>query len=70
MYSYQEKLIIKYLWIKHKYGAARIVNDHPEYEWDMNGVKKPLKRLTRLVTLLRIKIYDGISHNSQNRTIT
>ena len=52
------------------YGAARIVNDHPEYEWDMDGVKKPPKRLTRLVTLLGIKVYDGINHNSQNRTIT
>ena len=36
---YGEKVIIKYLRIKYKYGATRIVNDHPEYEWNVNGMK-------------------------------
>ena len=44
MFSYEEKVIMKFLQIKHKYGAERIVNDHPEYEWNVNGVKKLLKK--------------------------
>ena len=44
MSSYEEKVIIKYLQIKHKYGAARIVSDHPEYEWNVNGLKELLKK--------------------------
>ena len=31
--------------MKHKYDATRIVNDRPKYEWDMNGVKKLLKKI-------------------------
>ena len=44
VFSYEEKVIIKFLWIKYKYGATKIVNDHPEYQWNVNGVKKPLKK--------------------------
>ena len=50
--SNEEKIIIKYLRIKYKYGATRFVIDQPEYEWNVNGVKKLLKILTRLVTFL------------------
>ena len=32
VFSYEAKVIIKYLWIKYKYDAARIVNYHPEYD--------------------------------------
>ena len=39
----RREIIIKYLWIKYIFDATRIVNDHPEYEWDVNGVKKLLK---------------------------
>ena len=42
---YGEKVIIKYLRIKYKYGATRIVNDHPEYEWNVNGMKNLLKKI-------------------------
>ena len=45
MFSYEAKVIIKYLWIKYKYDAARIVNYHPEYEWAITGLTKPLKKL-------------------------
>ena len=31
VFSYKEEVIIKYFQIKWKYGAARIVNDHPDY---------------------------------------
>ena len=44
-FSYEEKVIIKYLWIKYKFCASRIVNDHPEYKWKVNGVKKLLKNI-------------------------
>ena len=27
------------------YGATIIVNDHPEFEWNVNGVKKLLKKI-------------------------
>ena len=43
VFSYKEKVIIKYLPIKYKYGATRIVNDHPEYELNVSGLKKLLK---------------------------
>ena len=45
VFSYEEKVIIKYLWIKYKYGVTRIVNDQPEDQWNVNGVKKPLKKI-------------------------
>ena len=45
MFSYKVKVIIKDIWIKYKYGATRIVNDHPEYESNLNGVRKLLKKI-------------------------
>ena len=56
VFSHEEKVIIKFFWTKYKYGATRNVNDHPGYEWNVNYVKKSLKRLTRLVTLLESKV--------------
>ena len=44
VFSYKEEVIIKYFQKKLKYGAARIVNDHPDYQWKINGVKKLLKK--------------------------
>ena len=43
--SYEEKVIIKYLRIKYKYGAARIVSNHPEQELNVNGVKELLNKI-------------------------
>ena len=45
VFSYKEKAIIKYLQIKYKYDATAIVNEHPKYEWNVNGVKKLLKKI-------------------------
>ena len=45
VFSCEEKVITKYLKINYKYGATRIVNDHPRYEWNVNGVKKLLKKI-------------------------
>ena len=36
---------MKYLWIKYKYRTKRIVNDHREYEWNVIGAKKLLKKI-------------------------
>ena len=44
MFPCEEKVIITYVGIKYKYGYTKIVNDHPEYEWNINDVKKPLKK--------------------------
>ena len=41
--SYEEKEIIKYLQIKYKHDGTRIVNDHPEYGWDVNNVKQTVE---------------------------
>ena len=48
VFSYEKKVIIRYLRTKCKYGATRIVNDHPEYEWNVNGVKKMLKKIDEI----------------------
>ena len=45
MFSYEKKVIIRYLRTKCKYGVTRIINDRPEYEWNINGVKKLLKKI-------------------------
>ena len=58
MFSYKEKVIIKYLRIKYKYGAARIVNDHPEHEWIVNHVKKLLKRIEKTIGVVQNKVSD------------
>ena len=45
VFSDEEKVIIKSLPIKYKNGATRILNDYPEYEQNLNGLKKLLKKL-------------------------
>ena len=48
VFSYKQKVIIsciKHVRIKYQCGAKRIVNDHPEYEWNVNGVNKLLKKI-------------------------
>ena len=58
VFSYEKKVIIKYLWIKDKYGDTTIVNDHPEYEWKVNDVKKLLKKNDETGMLLEKKFMD------------
>ena len=55
--SYEEKVISKYIRIK--YGAARIANDHPEYEWNVNGVKKLLKKIEEACDVARKEGSEG-----------
>ena len=42
-----------------KYGAARIANDHPEYEWNVNGVKKLLKKIEEACDVARKEGSEG-----------
>ena len=52
VFSHEEKVIIKHIRIKYKCVATINVNDHPQYKWNVNGVKKLLKKIdeTREVT--------------------
>ena len=70
LFSYKRKVINKYLLIKCKYGAPRIVNDLPEHNWNVNGTKKLLrKRFMRLVMLLERNVLDDLSLYTQKRTL-
>ena len=41
VFSYEDKVL------NNKYGATRTVNDHPGYKWNINGVKKLLKKIVK-----------------------
>ena len=56
VFSYKEKVIIKYLPTKYKFGATRIVNDHPEYESNVNGLKKLLKNIVETCVIARKEV--------------
>ena len=45
VFTYEHKIIIKYLRLKYKYGATKIIQDHPEYNWTLNGVKTLLAKI-------------------------
>ena len=46
VFSYDGKVIIKYLREKYGHGPTRIIDDHPEYpHWNINGVKMLLKKI-------------------------
>ena len=39
-FTYEERVIIKYLHQKYHYGATKIKKDHPEFEeWTLGGIK-------------------------------
>ena len=56
VFSYEEKVILKYLPLK-KYDATTIVNDHPEYAWKVNDVKKLLKKNEEIGDVARKEVY-------------
>lgn len=45
VFTYEDKIIIKYLRTNYGHGAMRIVNDHPEFNWNINGMKTLLKNI-------------------------
>ena len=42
---YEERVIVQYLRKKYGYRPVRIVNDHPEYDWNVNTIKKLLQKI-------------------------
>ena len=60
----QEKVIIKNLWLIYKYGATRIVNDHPENEWNVNNVKKLLKKTDETGNIAWKEVLNGLSQGA------
>ena len=67
VFSYEEKVIIKYLQIKYKHGATRVVNDHTGYEWNVNDLKELLKKV--LLTMLEKKFLNSLNLHTQKRTL-
>ena len=59
VFSYNKKIIIKYLQTIYKYCPTRIVSDHPEYEWNVNGVKKLLKKIDETGEVARKEGFEG-----------
>ena len=51
VFTYEDKIIIKYLRTKYGHGAMRIVNDHPEFNWNINGMKTLLKIISYIKTM-------------------
>ena len=47
----------KVIIIKYKYGATRIVNEYPEYEWNINGMQKLLKKIDETDRVARKDVY-------------
>lgn len=47
VFTEEHRIIIKYLRIKHGHGPQKIVDDHPEFEWNVNGVKKLLAKIDK-----------------------
>ena len=43
--TYEERIIVKYLREKFAYGPVKIVTDHPEFDWNVNTIKKLLKKI-------------------------
>ena len=44
VYTFEEKVIIRYVNQKFGHGARKIVDDHPEYNWTISGVSGLLKK--------------------------
>ena len=38
-FTYEDRIIIRYIRQTLVYGAIKIVNDHPEFNWNVHGVK-------------------------------
>ena len=53
VFSYEEKVINKYPRIKCNYQATRIIDYHPGYEWNLNGLRKLLKKISKTVDVAR-----------------
>ena len=61
VFSYKEKLTIKYFWIKYKCGATRTVTDYPEHEWKINIVNTILKITDETSDIVQKEGFDDLS---------
>ena len=55
VFSYEDKIVIKYLRQKFKHGAIKIVTDHPEKEWKTSAVNRLLKKIDQTGEIARKK---------------
>jgi hypothetical protein len=47
VFSYEDKVIIRYLRQKFGHGPQRIKDDHPEYDWNIHGLKTLLANIDK-----------------------
>ena len=49
VFTYEHKIVIKYLRLKYGHGAKKILDDHPEYDgiWTLGGIKDLLRRIDK-----------------------
>ena len=45
VFTYEHRVIIKYIRQKFGHGAKKIVKDHPEFDWNVWGVKTLLQKI-------------------------
>ena len=55
VFTYEHRVIIKYLRQKYGYGARKIVTDHPEFDWNEDGVKTLIKKIDETGSIERRK---------------
>ena len=55
VFSYEDKIIIKYLRQKRGDGAKTIVKEHPEKQWTVSGVAKLLEKIDETGSVERKK---------------
>ena len=56
-FTYEDKVIIKYLRQKYGFGHKRIVADHPEFGWNVHGVKTSDVKQTSACAMSNIPLF-------------
>ena len=47
VFTYEDKVIIRYLRQKFGHGPKKIIDDHPEYNWNIHGLKTLLANIDK-----------------------
>ena len=55
VFTYEHRVIIKHIRQKYGYGARKIVTDHPEFDWNEDGVKTLIKKIDETGSIERRK---------------
>ena len=53
MFTEEHRIIIKYLRIKYGDGAKKIVKDHPEFDWKVDGVRHLIEKIDATGSIAR-----------------